>query len=190
MFSVRENIFLKAAAIISCFFLFGCENDINEIRAFTSKKISVEEGTHIISYMSQQAKLKARLTAPLMKRYLTDSPYVEFPKTLHVDFYDSLMNIETQLDARYGRYKQNENRVFLKDSVMVFNTKGDTLHCMELWWDQQSEKYYTDKPVRINSKNNQVLYGQYGLVANQDLTDIEFKSGSGRVLVPEQGLID
>jgi hypothetical protein len=98
------------------------------------------------------------------------------------------MNVETQLDARYGRYKQNENRVFLKDSVRVFNTAGDTLFCRELWWDQQKEKYYTDKPVRIHRPRGQILYGNYGLEANQNLTDIQIKSGSGRLEMPEGGL--
>src|SRR4051812_35749506 len=124
MLALFHKSFLKAASLISCFFLFACENDINDIKALNSKKISVEEGYKIESYLSQSAKVKAKLTAPLMKRYLTDSPYVEFPKTLHVDFFDDSMKVESQLNARYGRYKQNENRVFLKDSVVVFNTKG------------------------------------------------------------------
>src|SRR5687768_12573748 len=147
MFSLLYKFVKAAAVIVSCFFLSACENDMQEVRELGIKKISVEEGKNIEGYLSQQATMKAKLTAPLMKRYLTDSPYVEFPNTLHVDFYNDSLKVESQLDAKYGRYKQNENRVFLKDSVVVFNTIGDTLHCMELWWDQQTEKYYTDKPV-------------------------------------------
>ena len=186
------NTFLRRAAfcIAGCFFLFACENDIDEVNKLKEKKISVEEGTNIQGFLSQTAKMKAKLTAPEMKRYLTDSPYIEFPNTLHVDFFNDSMKVQSQLNARYGRYITNENRVFLKDSVMVVNTLGDTLHCMELWWDQQSQKYYTDKPVRILRPNGQILYGNYGLVANQDLTNIELKSGHGRMQVPENGLPD
>lgn len=185
------RFFTKAAFFIAgCFFLWGCENDLKDVQALTSKKISVEEGKNIEGFLSQQAKMKARLTAPVMKRYLTDSPYIEFPNTLHVDFYNDSMKVQSQLDARYGRYKTNENRVFLRDSVVVLNTLGDTLHCMELWWDQQSQTYYTDKPVRILRPNGQILHGNYGLVANQDLTNIELKSGHGRMQMPENGLPD
>src|SRR5689334_7561072 len=132
------RIFSKAAWIFTgCFFLLACENDPKDIEKLTSKKITVEEGRNIEGYLSQSAKMKARLKASLMKRYLTDSPYIEFPNTLHVDFFNDSMKIESQLNARYGKYKQNESRVFLRDSVEVFNTLGDTLHCMELCWDQQ-----------------------------------------------------
>src|SRR5687768_7161325 len=112
--------FVKAAAVLAgCFFLCACENDMDDVRQLGIKKITVEEGKNIQGYLSQSAVMKARLTAPLMKRYLTDSPYVEFPNTLHVDFFDDSLKVESQLDALYGRYKQNENRVFLKDSVVV-----------------------------------------------------------------------
>ena len=191
MFFSADTILSRAAVIItSCFFLLACENDIEDIKDLNSKKISVEEGKNIEGYLSQEAKMKAKLTAPLMRRFLTDSPYIEFPNTLHVDFYNDSVKIQSQLDARYGRYKPNENRVFLRDSVVVFNTLGDTLHCQELWWDQQQAKYYTDKPVRIHRPNGQVLYGNYGMIANQDLTDIEIKSGYGRLQVPENEIPD
>ena len=161
---------------------------MDDVRDLGKKKITVEEGKNIQGYLSQSAVMKARLTAPLMKRYLTDSPYVEFPNTLHVDFFDDSLKVESQLDALYGRYKQNENRVYLKDSVVVFNTIGDTLYCMELWWDQQSEKFHTDQPIRIHRPRGQIVYGRYGLISNQNLTDIQINSGSGSVEVPEQGL--
>jgi LPS export ABC transporter protein LptC len=185
--SGRKYLFRKAVLFVAgCFFFASCENDINEVRDLSKKRIPVEEGKNIEGFLSQQAHMKAKLRAPVMKRYLTDSPYVEFPNSLHVDFYDDSLRIESQLNARYGRYKMNENRVFLRDSVIVFNTKGDTLHCRELWWDQALQRYYTDKPVRVTRPNGEVLYGDDGMQANQALTDIQFNLGSGKVHAPEQ----
>lgn len=173
---------------LCCFFLCACENDMEDIKALTVKRTSVEEGIEIKSYLSQQGKVKAKLTAPLMKRYQTDTPYVEFPKTLHVDFYNDTLKIESQLDARYGKYKENEHKVFLKDSVVFYNIDGDTLYCRELWWDQQTEKFYTDKPVRMVRKDNTVIYGLFGLIASQNINDVVFLRSSGQVPVLNQGL--
>jgi LPS export ABC transporter protein LptC len=156
---------------------------MEDIKALTDKKASVEEGLGIQSYLSQNAKVKARLTAPFMRRYQADSPYVEFPKSLHVDFYNDSLTVESQLNARYGRYKENEKKVFLKDSVVFFNVAGDTLYCRELWWDQQTEKFYTDKPVRMVRKDNTVIYGSYGLRASQNIDDVVFLRSSGQVPV-------
>lgn len=163
-FLILSNV-RKAALLTGCFFVLGCENDEATVKALTEKKLGIEEGTYIESYLSQNGKVRAKLMAPKMLRYQLDTPKVEFPKSLHVDFYDSTLQIESKLDARYGRYLENENRVFLKDDVRVFNIKGDTLFCEELYWDQLKGLFYTDKPVRIH-KPDQKINGR-GLVADQ-----------------------
>lgn len=168
------------------FLLSACENDLREVSALSEKKTSVEEGYQIESYLSQSARMKAKLTAPLMKRYMTDSPYVEFPRSLHVDFFDDSLRIESKLDARYGKYKENEQKVFLKDSVVTFNTRGDTLWCRELWWDQQLQQFYTDKAVRIRQPDK-MIYGK-GLRAAQDISWYNLDTVSGIMQVPREGL--
>ncbi len=42
-----------------------------------------------------------------------------------------------------------ENKIFLKDCVVVINVlKGDTLRCQELWWDKNTQKFFTtNQPV-------------------------------------------
>jgi LPS export ABC transporter protein LptC len=167
-------------------FLFSaCENDIKDVKALTEKKISVETGIDIVAYYSQHAKVKSKLTAPLMKRYQSDSPYYEFPRSIHVDFYNDSTIIESQVSARYAKYKENERKVYLRDSVVVFNIKGDTLHCEELWWDQQKQIFYTDKPVRIHRPNHTILYG-IGLQAAQNFSWFNTTQANGPVELPKE----
>ena len=120
-----------AAITIGCFFVSSFENDISVVQNLNKKQATVEEGKQIESYLSEAGKVKAKLTAPLMLRY-QDSAKVEFPKSLHVDFYNDSTKVESKLSAKYGRYLENDNKVFLRDSVVVFNMKGDTLFCKEL----------------------------------------------------------
>jgi LPS export ABC transporter protein LptC len=185
-----SKIWIKAAVVLGCyFFLWSCENDERDIRALTDKKTSVEVAHNIESYLSQSGKVKARLTSPLMNRFQTDSPYVEFPKSLHVDFYNDSLKVESQLSALYGRYRESENKVYLKDSVIVFNIKGDTLRCEELWWDQQRQVFYTNKPARVNKPNNTVIIGVHGIEAKQDLSEYTFFNTSGHVPVSNSGIL-
>src|SRR5215213_7813681 len=169
-----------AALFAGCFFLAACENDPGEIRKMTEKKTAVEEARNVETYMSQDAKIKAKLTAPYMLRYLAaDSAYVEFPRTLHVDFYNDTMAMESQVDALYGKYREWEKKVYLRDSVVVMNKlRGDTLRTNELWWDQQTEKFYTDKPVRIHTKDK-VFFGAHGMEAAQNFEWWVLHQGSG-----------
>ncbi len=163
--SFPGQILTIAAIFMSCFFVCACENDQQVVENLNRHTIGVEEGKQIESYLSQDGKVKAKLMAPLMLRYLNDTPKVEFPHTLHVDFFNDSTRIESKLFAKYGRYLENENKVFLRDSVVVFNMSGDTLFCKELYWDQLKATFFTDKNVIIH-KPDQKVYGS-GLIADQ-----------------------
>ena len=174
-----------AAFFTGCFFLVACENDPQVIKNMREKKTAVEEAVNVETFLSQDAKIKARLTAPFMLRYLADSPYVEFPRTLHVDFYNDTMAMESKLDAKYAKYREWEKKVYLRDSVVVINKlKGDTLKTEELWWDQNTEKFFTDKPVFIHTKDK-VFYGANGMDAAQNFEWWVLRGGSGTVTVPK-----
>jgi hypothetical protein len=174
---------ITAAAIAGCFFMQSCENDVNEVKGLGKRKPGVDEGHYIESYLSMNGKMRAKLTAPVLLSYQGDSARkAEFPQSLHVDFYNDSLVIESQLSAKYGRYLEGENKVFLKDSVVAFNIKGDTLFAKELYWDQNLNKFYTDKEVTISQKTpRQRLIGLKGIRCNQDLSDItlfDLKPGS------------
>ncbi len=169
---------MKAGYVINAFsfvalvfVLLSCENNEDDVKKLTSKKLGVDEGRNIEAYMSNTGKMKARLRAPLMLRYQDTSAKVVFPNSMHVDFFNDSTIIESQLDANYGEYYETRNKVFLKDSVRVFNNTGDTLYCQELWWDQNSQQFSTDKPVRIHRPD--MIMNGVGLTAPQDFKYFE-----------------
>ncbi len=177
-----------AAFIIGCIFLCSCENDLNVIKELGAKKTGVEEAIKVNIHYSTNGKLKALLTSPLMYRVQDTVPYVEFPKTIHVDFYGDNDSIESKLDARYAQYKETQSKVFLRDSVRVINIKGDTLYCDELFWDMKrtGTEFYTDKPVRIRTKT-QIIDG-IGMEAQQDFKEYNIKKVIGILKVPSTQL--
>jgi hypothetical protein len=146
-----------------------------------------EEAINIESFLSQGGKMKARLTAPMMLRVQADTVYVEFPRSLHVDFYsDSSSKIETWLDSRYGKYFETFSKVYLKDSVTVITAKGDTLKSPDLWWDQNTKIFYTDKFATYQGIGKSI-YGGKGLTATQDLSSVIFNDPTGVVQISETG---
>lgn len=187
--SYRSKLLIHAALITGCIFVSGCVNDLKKVDSLLQKKTGVEEAKQIESYLSEGGKVKARLTSPLMRRFMVDSSYMEFPKSLHVDFYNDSIIIESTLDARYAKYMESQKKIFMKDSVMVINLEsGDTLKSKELWWDQNKEEFYTDKPAELHRRNGNILYHRYGLRAAQDLSWRETYGNSGHVNASEQGL--
>jgi LPS export ABC transporter protein LptC len=184
--------FQIAALLMGCFFIVAsCENDPEDVKNAFEKKAGIEEALKIESYLSQDGYVKAKLTAPYMLRYLPDarssrdSSYLEFPRTLHVDFFDSSGNKESYLDARYGKYYETERKVLLRDSVLVINMKnGDTLRTQKLWWDQNKSEFSTDDTAYI-FQPDKVILAANGLQAAQNLTNIKFFNSSGVLSVPK-----
>jgi LPS export ABC transporter protein LptC len=185
--TILKKHLLRAAMVYSCFFLLSCENDEREINEWMDKKVMVEEAKGITSLFSQGGTLRAKLTSPLMLRYLGDTVYIEFPNTLHVDFYDSTITRESWVDARYGKYFENLNKVLLRDSVQVINIKGDTLKTPELWWDQNLKIFFTDSSVRITTKDKRI-YGGKGLEAAQDMSWYVIKQPTGTIRVSNESM--
>ena len=181
-----RKLFKAALLVTGCFFLFGCENDVKEVDNWTKKVVMKEVATDIESYLSQEGKMKAKLKAPLMIRVEADTIYVEFPQTLHCDFYDSTTKIETWLDAKYGKYFENLNKVYLRDSVIVINVKGDTLKCQDLWWDQNMKLFYSDNYAEYRTTDKKIYPGK-GLEATQDFTRVTFREVTGMLKVKEGG---
>jgi hypothetical protein len=182
-YNIHYKFLITATLITGCFFISSCENSREQIDMLTSKTIGVEEAKQVNIIYSLGDKTKAKLSAPYMLRHQETIPYIEFTKTVHADFYDDSLRIESKMDAHYGKYMEAESKVFLKDSVVVFNMKGDTLFCNELYWDRSKpgREFYTDKPVRIRT-TTQIIDGD-GLDAPQDFKSWHIINGRGTVRV-------
>jgi len=156
-FFFYKKLFYTAALFTGCCFVCSCENDVKVIDDMTKKVVMREEAVNVESMQS-----------------------------LHCDFYNESTQIETWLDSKYGKYFETLGKVYLRDSVIVITTKGDTLKSPDLWWDQNKKMFYTDKYATYHSPGKQVS-GTIGLEATQDLTSIIFKQPIGTIQVSESG---
>jgi LPS export ABC transporter protein LptC len=163
--------------------LFACENDQKEIEKWTKDIKLPEVGKFIDGTLSQNGVVKAKLKAPEMIRMegnSNDSIFTEFPKTLHVDFFNDSIKRESWLDAKYGKYYNNLNKIYLRDSIVIINMRGDTLWCHDMWWDQNTKLFYTDTVARYKSFGKNIT-GNLGMEATQDLKRVTFKVPVGSI---------
>ena len=188
MINSKKNIFyLKAVVITGCFFMFGCSNNYQEVQDLAKKKMPVDTARQVESYLSQDGIVKAKLISPLMiLNSLSDTPTIESPNSLHVDFYDTTQKVQSKLFAKYGLNYTNQHLILLRDSVITFNITGDTLRCEKLWWDQDKELIYTDVPVHIR-KPDESIDGT-GLTADQNFSHWTITNAKGPINVPDSTL--
>jgi LPS export ABC transporter protein LptC len=149
-----------------------------------SKKLGIEEAKTVKITFTTGGKTKAILTAPIMLRVQDSITYIEFPKTLEVNFYNDSGKAESKLTALYARYKENEDIVFLRDSVKVINTKGETLNSDELYWNRNrtGAEFYTEKPVRIRTLTH--IINGVGMEASQDFKQRVIRKTTGMIKIP------
>lgn len=164
--------------------LVGCGNSDQELADFQNRKVGVEVAKEVRIQYTVGGQKKAILTGPLMYRVQDTMPYIEFPQSIHIDFFDDRDSLESTLDARYAQYKDTYSKVFLRDSVRVINVKGDTLYCQELFWDRArtNVEFFTDKPVRIRTRTH--IIDGVGMDARQDFKEWHIKESKGIIKVP------
>ena len=162
--------------------LAACENDPIEVALLTKTAVEVEVGTDIEAVMSQSANLKAILKAPIMYRIKTDTIYTEFPQSIFVTFYSDSTTAESVVKAKYAKYYELLRKVYMRDSVVVYNFKGDTLFAEDLWWDQNLEIFYSNLPVKVRQPT-QNLTGS-GITAKSDFSKQTIRDPKGELEMP------
>ena len=186
------KVFFWIQIIVPAFLLCmtSCENDIavvNSVTAAKEKELPIESGKDVEIIYSDSAVVRAKLTAPELNRYNGKKPYSEMPKGMNVIFYDQFHNVQSKLTANYGIGYDSGNgmeRMEADGNVVVINEKGEQLNTEHLVWNAVTKKIYTDKFVKITTKD-QIIWGD-GLEANQDFSKYQIKNVKGQIDVKDQ----
>lgn len=174
--------------IIVLFFsvlITSCENDLGVVKVFsdTGKQPDIVMYDFEIIY-SDSAKVKARLTAPLMERYDSEKKkYSEFTKGLHVYFYNDSLRVNAEIISKYAINYEKQDLWEGRNDVVVTNTSGDKLNTEQLFWDQAKKKIYTKKYCRITKPDGTQHIGENGMEADQNLDNMKFFGSSGTISV-------
>ena len=95
-------------------------------------------------------------------------PYWAFEKGVYLEQFDSLMQIDASIKADTAYYYEKEKLWELRSNVFIQNRKGEKFDTQQLFWNQKTEKVYSDKYIRIEQTEN-IITG-YGFESNQQLT--------------------
>lgn len=176
---VKQIYFIPVIIFIGM--LFSCENDKELVNGFNNskKKIPDESASDIEIIYSDYGVARMKLNAPKLERYLGDTPYVEFPEGIQVEFFDSLKKPESKLTAGYAISRETENIMEAKRDVIVINEKGEILNTEHLVWDQTKEKIYTQEFVKITTAD-EIIMGE-GMEADQHFTHYKIKNITGTI---------
>jgi len=131
---------------------------------------------NIHTIFSDSARPKIDLAAPVQEEYISGNR--TFPKGIAIWFYNDKGQKETRLTANRAYYDKATEIYTGRGNVIVENmTKNERLKTEELKWSRFDRRVYTDKFVRIETKE-ETLLGQ-GLTAAQDFSTYKILKPKG-----------
>ncbi len=164
---------MKIKLILSSLFalclLSSCKNDLETIEKITKReKLPDISNTDVVVLYSDSGVVQAKLISPQVDNYYGENSFDEFPKGMHVMFYDDSMRIQTSMTSDYAINNTKEKKFEAKRNVVVINEKGEQLNTEHLIWDSSTEKIFSDGFVKITTAD-EIIFGD-GFESNQNFT--------------------
>ena len=138
------------------------------------------ETTNVRALISDSAKLKYELTAPLQQQF--ENGDVIYPKGMALIFYsgDGKKTVINTLTAHYGKQDKAKNLYIMRGDVRVVNVpQQQRMNTKELFYDKNKQLIYTDTAMFVEVNTPTEYLSGYGLTANQNFSRYRIKRPTG-----------
>ena len=155
-----HGTYKSIAALLGLAVLFSCQTNPVEMEAL-SKELNepTVSTTDIEWFYTKNGKASFKLNSPEMFRFDGEEAYLEFPKGIELESYESEGDKDAYLRSDYAIQHLKDNLIEAKGNVLLQNVKGEKLETEYLIWDEAKELIYTEEFVKI-TKNGQVIMGE------------------------------
>ena len=140
--------------------LISCTNDPKLVQEFVSDKqqpIEQIKGAELLH--TENGKVKVRLLANRIERFQEIQPALVFPDHLEVYFYNDSSQLQSTLMADYASIDEEKKIMLAQNNVILISSDDKKVETTELVWDENKNKIYTDKKVKITT-GKEVIYGE------------------------------
>ena len=152
----------------------------------------VLDAQQVTTLISDSGVTRFRITACEWQVYDKAKPsYWEFPKGIYLEQFDAMLNTSATLRADYAYYDDQQEIWHLTGNVNATNVNGEQFETPELYWEQKTERVYSDSAITIiqpptqtaikadgdNAKGT-VIQG-VGFESNQEMTKYTIRRPTG-----------
>jgi LPS export ABC transporter protein LptC len=149
----NHKFILFSIIILIAGLVISCENKIPTIPKSDLLTLPTTTAKDFKITLYDSGLIQLNLSAPLLEKYdNTEPPFSEFKSGIKVLLYDGKETYQAKVTAKYAKCTDN-NLWELRDSVIVINEKDERLETEVLYWDQEKDKIYTDRFVKITSED-------------------------------------
>ena len=140
--------------------LISCTNDTKLVQEFVSDEqqpIEQIKGAELLH--TENGTVKVRLVASRIERFQNIQPALIFSDHLEVYFYNDSSQLQSTLMADYASIDEKKKIMLAQNNVILISNDDKKLETNELVWDENKNKIYTDKKVKITT-GKEVVYGE------------------------------
>jgi LPS export ABC transporter protein LptC len=170
-----SNVLQICLFIIALPLCFACE-DKKDISGFRFYSGPVVKAKNIVSNYSDSGKKVLILTAPLQLEFSNGDR--EFPKGMHVEFFNDKEELESTLTADYVHYNKMQELYTATGNVIIQSlAEQKTMTTELLHWSRVERRIFTNRFVKIVTPK-ETLTGT-GLTAREDFSSYQILKPSG-----------
>lgn len=138
----------------------------------------VLDGTNVTTLISDSGITRYRIkTARWMVFDKANPPYWEFPEGIYLERFDEQLNVNAWLQSDYAIYDEQAQIWRLNGNVHAMNLEGEQFETPELYWNQHTEKVYSDSVITI-TREASIIKG-VGFESNQEMSKYTIRKPTG-----------
>lgn len=145
----------------------------------------VLDAEQVTTLISDSGVTRFRITSRSWQIYdKADPAYWEFPKGIYLEQFDMNLQTVASLQADYAHYNEKDEIWHLVGNVHALNAQGEMFDTEELFWNQQTEKVYSDAEIEITQEKS-VIKG-IGFESNQEMTKYTIRKPTGMFPIDDE----
>lgn len=150
-----------------------------EVEAITDRaSMPVLDASDVMTLISDSGVTRYRIKAPSWRIYDKAEPsYWEFTEGILLEQFDEDLSIQASLQADYAYYNEEAQIWRLRGNVHSLNREGERFDTQELYWNQNTERVYSDSTICI-TRETSVIQG-VGFESNQEMTKYTILNPTG-----------
>lgn len=183
---ITNGTTIAVMAIVVLIFNLSCKGDSKEklLAVECSDSLPVMSTFDVNTIISDSGRISYKIIADEWRIYdKRNPPHWAFEKGVYLEKFDKEMNVEATVKCDTAYYYSEKKIWKLISNVNIRNSKDERFFTDLLFWDQETEKIYSDAYIKIE-QTDQVTEG-YGFSANQNLTVWQINNTKGIYTIEE-----
>lgn len=169
--SIAQSMAIVLVSMAVLLFISACAGGKKQLgEAITERdSLPVMDTREVTTLISDSGITRYRIKTKEWKVFDRKSPpYWAFERGIYLEKFDTLFQMEASIQADTAYYYNKEELWKLMGHVDIHNLKGERFNTELLFWNQRTQKVYSDRFIRIEQPDR-IITG-WGFESNQQMT--------------------